>query len=219
MTYPPAPELTFPATDLRRPARRAPHALVRGPDRGGPRVLVAFASRHGATREIAAAVVRSLLRSDAARHAGLSAVLAPVQQRPDPAAFDAVVLGSAVYAGRWLEPAWRYVGAVAPELRSCPTWLFSSGLDVGPPRARHDVEDVRWIREAIGARDHRLFPGRLDRRLLSEVERQIWSREPAGDFRDWESVRSWSQGIAAHLAGPQPVAVGGARAGAVLTGR
>ncbi|MDK3255641.1 flavodoxin domain-containing protein [Blastococcus capsensis] len=184
----------------------------------GPRVLVAFASRHGATREIAAAVVRGLLRSDAGRRAGLSAVLAPVQQRPDPAGFDAVVLGSAVYAGRWLEPAWRYVGAVAPELRSRPTWLFSSGLDVGPAGTRHDVDDVRWIREAIGARDHRVFGGRLDRRLLSAAERQVWSR-PAGDFRDWESVRSSSEGIAAHLAGPPPVPVGGARADVVLTGR
>ena len=120
--------------------------------RSGPRVLVAFASRHGATREIAATIVRSLRDSEAGLSAGLSAVLAPVQRSPEPADFDAVVLGSAVYAGRWLEPARRYAETMAPELSDRPTWLFSSGLVGGPPGLPHDVDDARWIGDLVGAR-------------------------------------------------------------------
>ena len=69
-----------------------------GPVRGvpGPRVLVAFASRHGATRELAAVVERELARSGR----GVATVLGPVQCRPDVVGFDAVVLGSGVYGGR-----------------------------------------------------------------------------------------------------------------------
>ena len=219
MTIQPARAAALRATRLREPARRGSDADLCGPDHDGPRVLVAFASRHGATREIAAAVVRSLLRSDAGRRAGLSAVLAPVQQRPDPAGFDAVVLGSAVYAGRWLEPARRYVGVVGPELRSRPTWLFSSGLSGAPLEIPRDGDDARWIGDSIGARDHRLFLGRVERRLLTAAEWRSWRQEPAatGDFRDWEAVRTWSEEIAAQLGRAQAVPVG-ARASVPLAG-
>src|SRR4051794_11513288 len=65
---------------------------------GGPGGPVVVASRHGATAEIGAALAREL----AAGAAGVSAVAVPASHRPDPTPFDAVVLGSAVYAGRWL---------------------------------------------------------------------------------------------------------------------
>lgn len=51
-------------------------------------------------------------------------MLAPVQHHPEPAAFDALVLGGAVHSGRWLEPAPRYADVASPLLRSrlrgCP---------------------------------------------------------------------------------------------------
>jgi menaquinone-dependent protoporphyrinogen oxidase len=65
--------------------------------------------------------------------AGLSAVTVPARQRPDPASFDAVVLGSAVYAGRWLDPARQYAALYADVLRARPVWLFSSGPIGNPP--------------------------------------------------------------------------------------
>lgn len=175
-----------------------------------PRVLVAFASRHGATREIAATIVRCLHESEVGRSAGLSAVLAPVQRAPDLAHFDAVVLGSAIYAGRWLEPARRFAETMAPELCNRSTWLFSSGLVGGPPGLAHDVDDARRIGGLVRARAHRVFPGRLERRLLSSVEQCLWSRGPAaaGDFRDWSAVRGWSEGIVADLVSRPAMPVG-----------
>ena len=163
-----------------------------------PRVLVTFASRHGATREIAATVVRCLIESRAGGCAGVFAVLAPVQRRPDPRGFDAVVLGSALYDGRWLEPARRYAESMAEELRGRPTWMFSSGVLGGFPGAGDDGDDGQRIGALVGARDHRLFPGRLERRLLTSAERAAWCGGPAGtgDFRDWPAVRDWSGQIA-----------------------
>jgi menaquinone-dependent protoporphyrinogen oxidase len=61
------------------------------------------------------------------RAAGLEAASLPVEQRPDPAPYDAVILGCAVYAGRWLEPARQYTAAHVAALRDRPVWPFSSG--------------------------------------------------------------------------------------------
>jgi menaquinone-dependent protoporphyrinogen oxidase len=50
-------------------------------------------------------LARALADSDVGRAAGLEAASLPVEQRPAPTPYDAVILGCAVYAGRWLEPA------------------------------------------------------------------------------------------------------------------
>jgi menaquinone-dependent protoporphyrinogen oxidase len=164
----------------------------------GPRVLVAFATRHGATREIAASLAEHLRRGrpgGAAPHV----VLAPVQRCPDPAGFDAVVLGSALYGCRWLEPARRFAETTAPQLRDRTTWLFSSGL-AGPADRQRD-DDAGEVGDLVGARGSGLFPGRLERRLLTSAERHLWGTATAttGDFRDWSAVRRWSEQITADL--------------------
>lgn len=164
---------------------------------GGPRVLVAFASRHGATRETAAAVARELALAGRAR-GGLSVVLAPVQRQPDAVQFDAVVLGSAVYSGRWLEPALDWTGRMSGELRERPVWLFSTGVPAVPPPGR-TVGDGRWVADTLGAREHRFFDGRVEQRLLSPAER-AWFPVAIPDQRDWTAVRDWSVRIAAEIA-------------------
>jgi menaquinone-dependent protoporphyrinogen oxidase len=165
--------------------------------RSGPRVLVTFASRHGATRETAATVARELTRAGRAR-GGLEVVLAPVQRQPDAVAFDAVVLGSAVYGGRWLEPALQWVERMSSVLRERPVWLFSGSVPTIPsPRT---VGDGRWVADALGAREHRSFGGRVEQRLLSPAEQSWYPAVVGGDQRDWTAVTDWSVRIAAEIA-------------------
>lgn len=175
----------------------------------GPRVLVAFGSRHGGTREIAATLARGLATAAAVRDSGLSVVLAPVETRPDPAGFDVVVLGSPVYGGQWLVPVVDYAYEFSPALRERTTWLFSSGLGAGPAVLPAAADAPRWIGACIGARGHRTFPGRVERRLLSVDERRAWSagRAPAGDFRDRAAVAAWAERIAGELGTRQSVLV------------
>jgi menaquinone-dependent protoporphyrinogen oxidase len=163
---------------------------------GGLRVLVCSASRHGATREIAAALAARL---DAA--AGLTAVHAAPEHRPDPAPYDAVVLGSAVYAGRWLEPAREWASAQAGALRRRPVWLFSSGPIGDPPFPPDEPHDVAPLTQLVAARGHAVFPGRLDKALLGFGERAVVTamRAPLGDFRDWDAVAAWADAVAAVL--------------------
>jgi menaquinone-dependent protoporphyrinogen oxidase len=165
------------------------------------RVLVVVASKHGATADIGTALARALADSGTGRAAGLEAVSVPIEQRPDPGPYDAVVLGSAVYVGRWLEPARHYAAEHAAALRGRPVWLFSSGPVGEPPFPVDEPHDVGPLSELISARAHRLFPGRLDKSLLTFGERAMVTamRAPIGDFRDWDAVRAWGDEIAAEV--------------------
>jgi menaquinone-dependent protoporphyrinogen oxidase len=163
--------------------------------------LIVVASKHGATAEIGTALARALADSDVGRAAGLEAVSLPVEQRPDPVPYDAVVLGSAVYVGRWLEPARQYAAAHVANLRDRPVWLFSSGPIGEPPFPTDEPHDVGALIALTGARGHRVFPGRLEKNRLSFGERAMVTamRAPVGDFRDWDAVRAWAEEIAVEL--------------------
>jgi menaquinone-dependent protoporphyrinogen IX oxidase len=167
-----------------------------------PHVLVTAASKHGATMEIAEHLARSLEQSAAGMRCGLVAMSIPVERQPDPVLYDAVVLASAVYAGRWLEPARHYAAEHADALRARPVWLLSSGPIGEPPFPADESYDVESLRSLVGARAHRVFPGRLDKHLLGVGERAMVTamRAPVGDFRDWGALRAWADEIAGELA-------------------
>lgn len=159
------------------------------------RVLVSAASKHGSTAEIAARI------GDRLRHAGLEVdVVAPARvlsTRP----YDACVLGSAVYAGHWLGAARDLVERTADELVALPVWLFSSGPLGDPLEPAEHAVDVEHVLRQSAARGHRLFAGRLQRDALGFAERAVVRamHVPTGDYRDWEQISAWADGIAAAL--------------------
>lgn len=163
------------------------------------RVLVAAASRHGATAELANAIadgVRSALPGTA------DVVVRRPRDVDDVSEYDAVVLGSAVYFGHWLEEAHDLLLRCAIPLWERPVWLFSSGpvgIPERPPEALLDIdEEVRLARP----RDHRIFPGRLERAGLDVGERLMVTalRAPEGDFRPWDAAAGWGASIGRALA-------------------
>lgn len=169
------------------------------------KVLVSAASRHGATAEIAEKLGVAL--GDALRERGVGSgdelvAVRPAEQVSSVEDYDAVVLGSAVYMGHWLEPARELAKRHAGALAEMPTWLFSSGPIGDPPRPEEEPVDVAGILETTRARGHRVFSGKIDRRELRFGEKAVMMafRAPEGDFRDWEAIRAWAREIAADLA-------------------
>jgi menaquinone-dependent protoporphyrinogen oxidase len=161
-------------------------------------VLVAAASKYGATHEIAEAIGRTL-----SAH-GVPVEVERIDDLEDLRGFDAFVLGSAVYMGKWLGPASQFVQRHAATLSEHPTWLFSSGPLGDPPRpdAEHAVE-LGEIVAQVAAREHRLFAGKLDKSRLGFGERAVVLavRAPDGDNRDWDEIDAWAASIALALKG------------------
>lgn len=155
-------------------------------------VLVVAASRHGATREIADAVVQHF------RSRQIDATGAEPSAISSLEGYDAVVVGSAVYMGGWLSDASDFVKRFSDELTSRRVWLFSSGPldDQETPTLSDDKLDA--LIAATGATGHHVFAGRLDRSTLGVVERVVARvvHAPEGDFRDWSDVAAWADTIA-----------------------
>jgi menaquinone-dependent protoporphyrinogen oxidase len=159
------------------------------------KVLVSAATRHGSTEEIAALIARVL------RLRGMDTVELPAADVEDMSEYDAVVLGSAVYAGHWLAPATSLVSRFQAQLAEVPVWLFSSG-PVGFPLTPAKAEDMTGVVSAIGAIEHRLFAGKLDKSGLGRLERAMvrMVRATEGDSRDFNEVSHWAAEIAETLA-------------------
>ena len=167
------------------------------------KVLVTAASRHGATLEIAHAVGSVLTEL------GIEVDVRAPEQVAGIEAYDAVVIGSGVYAGHWLVPARELVDREATALAMKPVWLFSSGPIGDPAKPVEVPQEAEALARRIGANDHRVFEGKLDPRDLGFAEKAIIRvvRAPAGDYRPWDAIVDWARGIAATLQGARvPVA-------------
>jgi menaquinone-dependent protoporphyrinogen oxidase len=168
------------------------------------KVLVSAASRHGATSEIAVAI------ADALTAEGIEVVVRRPEEVTSVAEYDGIVLGSGVYAGRWLGPVKQLIERETAVLATKPVWLFSSGPLGEPPKPEQDPEDVALLLKRTGAVGHRTFAGRIDKRQLGIAEKAIFAvvRAPEGDFRPWPAISEWASDIAgalrAHGDGWQP---------------
>lgn len=176
------------------------------------KVLVAYASRHGATRGIAERIAETLERN------GLDVTLQRVDAGQAIDQYDAFVIGGAAYMGSWLREATQFVQRHRSQMASRPVWLFSSG-PVGPETVDAKGRDVleasvprefAELAEALQSRDQRVFFGAYDpdvepvglmERLGTVFTRMPAIRKalPAGDFRDWPQIEAWAEDIARAL--------------------
>jgi menaquinone-dependent protoporphyrinogen oxidase len=160
------------------------------------RVLVTYATKHGSTRGIAEAIAATI-----SGH-GIAAEVFPVEGAGEIGSYDAVVLGSAIYMGRWLKEATEFTRRHRASLAERPLWLFSSGpLGTEVVDTEEQPKELSELLEMLEPRDHRLFYGALTRDALGFGERMVVKavRAPEGDFRDWDEIDAWSAAIAAEL--------------------
>ncbi|MEX5298337.1 flavodoxin domain-containing protein [Kocuria sp. CPCC 205292] len=174
------------------------------------KVLVAYATRHGATAGIADRIAAAL------RAAGQSAEARPVDEVHDLAPYDAVVLGGAAYMFHWLKDATAFAHCHRDELSQRPVWLFSSG-PLGTDRVDAEGADVLQaarpkefdeLTELLHPRGEQIFYGAFDPQappigLTERLTRHLPAAQeatPAGDFRDWPAIDAWAAQIATHLA-------------------
>lgn len=159
-------------------------------------VIVVVGSKHGSTRAIAEAVGAEL------RNGGLDVTIVGAESAAISLdGYDAAVIGSAVYVGRWMKDARTFLDTNREALRKIPLWLFSSG-PLGDASAQpNELTDVRAFADDVHAKDHRVFAGKLDKADLSIAERAAVRivHAPFGDAREWGEIRSWAKTIVAQL--------------------
>ena len=166
------------------------------------KVLVAYASTHGSTAEIASRIADTLTVA----HVGVD--LRHVTDVSDLAGYEAVVLGSAVYFGRWLPVAEKFAAHFSSALQSVPVWAFSSGPVAAGDRRGIDASVVDELVHATGAIEHAVFAGRLSAdaltwRELGTIDTFTFEASSptaaSTDFRAWTEIESWAQRIGRRL--------------------
>ena len=158
-------------------------------------VLVAYASRAGATRGVAERIAARM------RDNSLDVHLDPLLGRERVDRFQAVVLGSPIYSGRWEQEAVDFVRRNAPALAGHAVWTFSVGWPGHGERGPADATNLAEVHATVPPRDHRFFLGALDAsdlRLLQRLTFRLRGGQ-SGDFRDWAAIDAWTDEIARQL--------------------
>ncbi len=161
------------------------------------RVLVAYATKYGATAGIAEKIGQVILQ------AGLQADVLPTDRVSDITVYKAIVLGSAVYVGQWRKEAVAFLENNEKAMSKLPVWFFSSGPtgDGDPVQLMQGwrfPEAQQPIADRIQPRDIAFFLGFLDMKKLNMAEKLLIKglKAPVGDFRDWDVIASWATAIA-----------------------
>ncbi|MQA09594.1 MAG: flavodoxin [Pseudonocardiaceae bacterium] len=154
------------------------------------RVLVAYASNMDATQEIARAIGSEL------RAAGMDVDVRPVGDVYGVDNYQAVVIGSTLYANRWPRAAVRLLKQHGAELARRRVWLFhapagavSDGTQLALPG------NVASLVAKIGAEQVVTFGDELVPAKTDVPTAQV-SR-----FRDWDRIRAWASEVAGEIAG------------------
>jgi menaquinone-dependent protoporphyrinogen oxidase len=144
----------------------------------------------GATRGIAEAIGEELRRH------GLHVEVHNVCEVASPEFYDAIVLGSAVYAARWRPEAARFVRRHAAELTTRPVWLFESGWVGKRPATLTPSAGGRKRANAIGAEPPAVFGGKLDPAVATGFFARALAKRMPGDSRDFDEIRAWAGRVA-----------------------
>lgn len=160
------------------------------------KTLVAYASKHGATAEVAKKIGEILSNS------GIQADVLDVRDKVDLSIYKNVILGSAVYIGQWQKKAAKFLKDNEKALADKKVWLFSTGpTGEGDPielmKGWKFPEGLQDIADRINPIDVKVFHGVLDETRLNTLEKMTVKMVKAqfGDFRDWNTIEEWANEI------------------------
>lgn len=163
-------------------------------------VLVTYGSKRGGTAEISQWI------GEALRAADVAAEVKPAGEVHSIDGYGAVIVGGALYSGRWHSHTRRFVRRFTKQLRQRPVWMFASGpLDnstaQSDPGKVFGIKAVHKAAERADAREFTVFGGRLEPGARG-FPASAMAKKVAGDYRDHDRIRAWATGIAVQLTHP-----------------
>lgn len=166
------------------------------------KALIIYASQKGSTAEVAQFLAETL------RQAGHQTTLENANNfSGDIHAYDAIILGSAIYKGMWLHSLLSTVNRLKPQFGQKPVWGFALCIRVleiaGEDYARQFYLPQSSLKD-LNLQDYRFFAGCLQNLSVNEktILHERYDGEYAhheGDYRDWDEIRAWGKRIAAKL--------------------
>ena len=161
----------------------------------GKRVLITYASKYGSTGGVADAIGKELCGK------GLAADVALIGNAGDLGLYQGVVVGSAIYMGKWMPEATDFVKKNRDILRRMPVAYFLVCITLSQPTEKNRAEALSYMEPIMRAVPEirplgiGTFAGALDYNKLSWLNKRILKAKgaPEGDFRDWNSIRTWAQ--------------------------
>jgi len=162
------------------------------------RILVAYASRHGATAGVAEAIGKTLAEG------GAAVDVRPMKEVKDLASYRAVVAGSAIHGGKWLPEAMEFVQANQGTLSRMPAAIFLVCGMLASTTTPYRSQVADWlqpVRARVNPVAEGLFAGAIlykNYKFLEGLGMRVFAatiKVQEGDYRDWEAIRAWAGGL------------------------
>ncbi len=162
-------------------------------------ILVAYASKCGATAETAEFIGRRL------SGLGQSIDLMPTRRVRSLSGYGAVILGSACYMGKLLGEAQDFAEKFLASASNIPVALFSLGLtarEKTPEKTQEALAYFDPLRAYVTPAAVAAFPGRIRYDTLPLLYRTMAQADKEGtlaegDYRDWDAVGAWVDALPA----------------------
>jgi menaquinone-dependent protoporphyrinogen oxidase len=159
------------------------------------KVLVTYASKYGSTGGVADAVGKELCSK------GVAADVALIKNVVNLSSYQGVVIGSAIYMGKWMPEAEDFVKKNRDILRQVPVAYFLVCMTLSQPTEEKQAKVLSYMDPILKAAPEikpvgiGTFAGALDYNNLSWIYKTVMKSKgsPEGDFRDWNTIRTWAR--------------------------
>lgn len=163
------------------------------------KVLVAYASRHESTADVARVMADELSES------GSTVDIRSIEGIQKLGGYDAIIIGSAIRYDKWLPEATDFVARHQSTLQQTPVSLFFTcmTLSIKSEKATAQVAEyaaqIAALLPQVSSAGVGQFAGALDFSKIPLPSRLIakfvfaFLRVKAGDYRDWAAIRDWAR--------------------------
>jgi menaquinone-dependent protoporphyrinogen oxidase len=159
------------------------------------KVLITYASKYGSTGGVADAIGKELCSK------GMAADVVLIKNARNVSSYQGVVIGSAIYMGKWMSEAVDFVKKNKDSLRQVPVAYFLVCMTLSQPTEKKQAEVLSYMDPILKAVPEikpvglGTFAGALDYSNLSWLYKKILKSKgtPEGDFRDWNAIRAWAR--------------------------
>jgi menaquinone-dependent protoporphyrinogen oxidase len=159
------------------------------------RVLVAYATKSGSTREIAELITKVL------QEKGLETDIQEMKNVKSVSNYDAFVIGAPMYMFRFIGDLPKFIKKFRKEIEKTPTAFFSLGPTADTEKDwktalrffQRRMVKFYWFHPVV----REFFGGRLDSTKLVFPYNLLPGKNslPQGDIRDWDKIKAWAESL------------------------